>query len=188
MNSIRANAIADGKLPPPTITWNWGIKCGEAPKTDELIACLGGTRWKNTFITLPHDAPLGDVEADDRKRIDFLAEKLRMPQRDVSDATGIEVTEEHLQKALEEYMHYMDLVEQLSDLVMNADPQPVTVNEMTLFGTCVDMCFDIGYSYLNHVLEIFLDEVRERVAQGIGALPKNAPKMFCCSTPCTRRG
>lgn len=179
MNSIRANAIADGKLPPPTITWNWGIKCGEAPKTDELIACLGGTRWKNTFITLPHDAPLGDVEADDRKRIDFLAEKLRMAQRDVSDATGIEVTEEHLQKALEEYMHYMDLVEQLSDLVMNADPQPVTVNEMTLFGTCVDMCFDIGYSYLNHVLEIFLDEVRERVAQGIGALPKNAPKMFC---------
>ncbi len=179
MNSIRANACVGKKLAPPTITWNWGIKCSEAPKTDELIECLGGACWKSTFITIPHDSRFGDVEADDRKRVEYLAKKLRQAQRDVSDATGIEVTEEHLRRSLADYMRYMELVEELTDLVVNADPQPITINELTLFGMCVDMCFDQGYAYLNEVLEIFIAEVRERVENGCGILPKHSPKILC---------
>ena len=183
MNYIRANASIKGVLPPPTITWNWGIKCGEAPKTDELIACLKGREWRDVFITLPHDAPLGDVEADDYKRVNYLAEKLRQAQQLVSEATGIQVTEDHLHEALAEYMKYMELVEQLTDLVMNADPQPITFNELTLFGMCVDMCFNSGYAYVIRALETILEEVKERIAQGKGVLPKHSPKVFCQFNP-----
>lgn len=183
MNSIKANAINKGFLPPPTITWNWGIKCSEAPKTEELVACIMGRQWKNTFITIPHDAPLGDVEADNCKRVSFLAEKLRLAQRDVSEATGVQVTEENLQESLKTYMKYLKLVSELSDLVMLADPQPVSINELALFGTSMDMCLDIGYLRLIEILELFLSEVKERVSRGIGILSKNSPKLFCQFNP-----
>ena len=179
MNFIRANACHSGILPPPTITWNWGMKCGEAPKTDELISCLYGDKWKDVFITIPHDASLGEVESENEERVNYLAEKLRQAQKQVSEATGIEVTEDHLCASMEEYMLYMQRVEQLADLVMNARPQPVSGNELMLFGICADMCLEIGYPYVIDALETFIAEVKVRIAAGYGILPADAPRLSC---------
>lgn len=183
MNMMRANAAAKGILSPPTITWNWGIKCSEAPKTDELLSCLQGDLWKDAFITLPHDAPLGTMEANDEKRVSYLAAKLRAAQQEISDETGIVVTEAHMRTAMDEYMAYMDRVETLTDLVMTANPQPITGNELTIFGICSDLCFDVGYDYINDALDTIIREVRERIARGQGVLPKGSPKVACQFNP-----
>lgn len=180
MNFIRANACYSGALPPPTITWNWGIKCGEAPKTDELLSCLcGSTVWKDAFVTLPHDAKLGEIEAENEERVNYLAEKLRQAQKKVSEATGIEVTEDHLCASMEEYMIYTERVEQLADLVMTSNPQPISGNELMLFGICADMCLEIGYPYVIRAVETVIAEVKERIAAGKGILPANSPRLSC---------
>lgn len=183
MNSLRAQAGHDGVIPPPTITWNWGLKCSEAPKTEEMLACLQGNTWKNVFITIPHDAALGVVEADDRERTNYLARKIRLAQKTVSQETGIEVTDEHLHAAAAEYMAYMDRVETLTDLVMKANPLPLTGNELTLFSICVDVCFDIGYSYVIDALDTVIDEVKVRISKGEGVLPKDSPRLACQFNP-----
>ena len=183
MNFIRANACYSGALPPPTITWNWGIKCSEAPKTDELLACLYGEQWKDVFITIPHNSRLGEIEADNEDRVAYLAEKLREAQKKVSRATGIEVREEHLRASLDEYMRYMQKLEELADLVLTADPQPISGSELMLFGIFADMCFEIGYEYVIEAMEIMIAEAKERIAAGRGILPAGSPKVSCQFNP-----
>lgn len=177
MNAMRAQAVDSGILPPPTVSWDWGLKCSEGPKTDEMLECLRGSEWKNVYLTIPYDASSGIVEADDRKRIVYLAQKLRSAQRDVSAQTGIEVTEEHLHAAMDEYMAYMHRVERLTDMVMAADPLPLTGNEMTLLGMGTDFCFGVGYSYFNEALDIVTEEIRGRIGRGEGVLPRSSPRL-----------
>lgn len=179
MNSIRANAVYSGILPPPTINWNWGIKCSEAPKTDELISCLYGDKWKDVFITLPHDTYLGEVEVENDERVQYLAEKLRHAQKKVSEATGIEVTKEHLKASFDEYMLYMRKLEEFADLVLTSDPQPISGTELMLFGMFADMCFEIGYPHVIEAIDTVIAEVKERIAAGYGILPAGSPKLSC---------
>lgn len=183
MNCVRADASRDGTIPPPTVTWNWGLHCNEAPKTEELIGCLKGTDWHDVFITLPHDAPLGDVEADDMERVRYLAEEIRIGQRQVTAFTGIEVGPGDLSAAMADYLGYLRRLERLSDMVVTADPQPITGNELTLFGICLQMVFDTGYDYLNEAIDTVTEEAAERIARGCGSLPKGAPKLACHFNP-----
>jgi len=183
MNRLRADAGRNGRIAPPTITWNWGLHCNEAPKTEEMLRCIQGNEWNDVFITIPHDAPLGDREAEDEDRVDYLASEIRLGQEQVTACTGVAVEQEHLRRAMDEYIAYMRRVEVLTNLVVGADPQPLTGNELTLFGVCMEVSFDIGFSYIDDALDTVIEEVRGRIARGEGVLPKGAPKLACDFNP-----
>lgn len=183
MNSLRADASADGIIPPPAVTWNWGLNCDEAPKTEELIQCLKGNEWHNVLITIPHDAPLGDIESENERRIDYLAKEIRLGQIDVTEYTGVVVEDEHVRAAMNECIAYMERVERLTDLVVRADPQPITGNELTLFGLCLEAAFETGFGYMDDALDTIIAEVEARIALGEGVSQKGAPKMACHFNP-----
>lgn len=183
LNCIRLQACFAGQIIPPTVTWNWGLHCNEASKTEEMIHCLYGEEWQDVFIMIPHDAPNGSIEAEDEKRVSYFAQQIKEGQRQVSAITGIEVTEEHMRQATEKYLAYMRRMEKLSDLVINADPQPMAVNELTQFGICMQVCFDTGLDYINDAIDTAIEEMEERIKNGIGILPKGAPKLACHFQP-----
>ena len=184
LNCTRANGRVDGHIPDPTVTWNWGMHCDEAPKTEELIGCLQNrTDTKSVLVYIPHDAALGEVEADNDARVAYLASKIRDGQLRISGYTGVEVTESHMKTAITEYMSYMHRVEEITDLVVNADPQPISGNELALFGVCMQVCFDTGMDAVNEALDIAIEEIKARIAAGIGPLPKGAPKLACYFVP-----
>lgn len=183
MNCVRVDVSRSGAIPKPTVTWNWGLHCNEAPKTEELIDCLWDSAWRDVFITLPHDAPLGDAEADDMPRVRYLANEIVEGQRHVSALTGIEVGPEHLRAAMDDYLGYLHRLECLTDMVVAADPQPITGNELTLFGVGLQMVFDTGYDYLNAAIDTMTAEASARIACGQGILPKGAPKLACHFNP-----
>ena len=168
MNCMRADSVMSGTIPKPTVTWNWGLQCNESPKTDEMIFTLGKAEWDNVLTTIPHDAPLGDSEADDDERVEYLKEEIRVSQEEVTQHTGIEVREEHLRAAVSEYMGYLKRIEHLTDLVMNADPQPLTGNELALMGICMESAFNTGLGWLNDAIDTAIAEVEELIREGRG--------------------
>ena len=183
MNCMRADSVMSGTIPKPTVTWNWGLQCNESRKTDEMIFTLGKAEWDNVLTTIPHDAPLGDSEADDDERVEYLKEEIRVSQEEVTQHTGIEVREEHLRAAVSEYMSYLKRIEHLTDLVMNADPQPLTGNELALMGICMESAFNTGLGWLNDAIDTAIAEVEELIREGRGVLPKGAPKLACHFNP-----
>src|SRR5699024_2122646 len=85
--------------------------------------------------------------------------------------------------AAEVYMQYMDKVQTLTDLVMNADCLPISGGELALFGLCVETCLCIDKSYVLDALDTIISEVKERISQGKGLLPSNAPRLACHFNP-----
>lgn len=183
LNCMRADVSCHNRIPPSDVTWSWGIYCDEGPKTGEMIRCLCGENWNNVFITIPHDSKLGEVEVENESRVHYLAEQIKYGQHQISSYTGIDVTEAHVQAAADEYLDYLQRIEYLTSLVANADPQPITGNELTLFGVCVEIAFDTGYAYINEAVDQMILEVKESIAAGKGVLPKGAPKLACNFTP-----
>jgi len=86
-------------------------------------------------------------------------------------------------EAMERYLSYLQKVEQLTDLVTSADPQPITGNELTIFCVPVQIAFDTGLGYLNEAIDCMMEDVRERMRKGAGALPKHAPRLACHFVP-----
>lgn len=183
LNAIRLGSCIDGQLLPPTVTWSWGLHCNEAPKTEEMINCLHGDDWLDIQLTIPHDAPLGTLEADDEYRVDYLAKQIEQSQKKISEITGIEVTEEHLRQATEKYLDYMRRVDVLTDLVVNADPLPISGSELNQFCICMQVCFDTGLDYINEAIDIAIEELGQRIEEGRGVVPKGAPKLACHFQP-----
>lgn len=184
LNCTRVASRTGGLLPEPSVKWNWGLHCDEAPKTEELIDCTTGREsTADVLTTIPHDAPLGTMEAEDDSRVAFLAEEIREGQKKVSAITGIPVTEADMRAGMSEYMAYMGRVEKLIRLVVNAEAQPISGNELALFSLCMQVCFDTGTGFVNDALDTVISEVEERIKLGIGVLPKGSPKLACHFVP-----
>lgn len=183
LNCLRADSELKKMFPAPTVIWNWGLQCDEAPKTDEMLARLEGREWDNVLTIIPHDAPLGMDESEDDERVAYMAEEMRCSQRQASQRTGVDVTDADLRRALQEQLDYMSRLEKLTDLVMNADPMPMMGNDLALFTICLECCFDTGHGYLNDALDTAIRDVERRIAEGKGVLPKGAPKLACHFSP-----
>lgn len=183
LNAARVDSSTSGQLPAPTVTWSWGLHCNENSKSLEMINCMMGDEWQDVFITIPHDASLGDIECENDYRVDYLARQIRDGQKRVSQLTGVEVRDEHLQQAMDEYLSYMRLIDRLTDLVVNADPQPISGNVLNQLGLCMQVCFDTGLGYVMDAVETAIVEVEERIEKGIGVVPKGSPKLACHFQP-----
>ena len=183
MKSLHADARYKGLIVEPTVVWNWGLYCNEGPKTDEMMDCINGSHWNYVLSTIPKDYDSRIPEAEDGFQVNYLKKQLEEGQRLVSEYTGIPVTEEHVIEAEEQYLSYMDKVEELTDLVCLSDPQPISGNELTIFYAPMSISFNTGFRYLEEAAVLLIAEVKNRVAQGRGPLPKGAPRLACQFTP-----
>lgn len=183
LNKLRLNARRQDRIVSPDVVWNWGLYCSEGPKTEELIQCLEDPKWSYITTMVPHDQAYGSHEADNEERVQYLAAQLEYAQKKIGEITGVPVEKEHMCQAIEEYHSYIVRLDYLNHLVGNADPQPITGNEITLFGAPTGMAFDTGFRYLREALETMIREVEARIAAGIGVLPKGAPKLGCHFIP-----
>ena len=183
MNRIKADAKHNGVTTDPTVLWSWGLYCNEAHKTEEFIQCMGDGGWNYVLTTAPKDYIASIAEAEDKYRVNYLAEQFRVGQELVSGYTGVEVTQEHVVAAAREYMEYIGKLERLVDMVSFADPQPITGNELTIFGALTQVALDFGFKYLNEAIDIMIEEVKERVRIGSGPLPKGSPRLACQFVP-----
>lgn len=183
MNRLRADARYKGLIVSPTVVWNWGLYCNEAHKTEELIKNMDQEEWNYVLSTIPKDYRSDIPESEDEQRVNYLAKQLMEGQKQVSAYTGIEVQDIHVIQAMEEYLNYIDKVEELTNLVLLADPQPITGNELTIFGAPTQMAFNAGFSLLTEAIDIMIQEVKERIAKKEGLLPMGAPRLACQFVP-----
>lgn len=183
MNRIRTDAQDTGIITEPTVLWSWGLYCNEAHKTDELIQAIRDGGWNYVLTTIPKDSAAGIAEAEDTHRVKYLAEQFKEGQRQISRYTGIEVTEAHVIAAAEEYIDYINKLENLTDMVSFADPQPISGNDLTIFGALTQVALDFGLKYLNEAMDVITEEVQQRIDAGVGPLPKGAPRLACQFVP-----
>ena len=183
MNRVKAQERFRNIIAEPTVLWNWGLYCNEGHKIEELLQDTGESGWDYVLTTMPQDAGSALPEAEDEKRVGYLARQLRESQKQVSAYTGIPVGEKELAEATEKYLEYMLKVEALTDLVSRADPQPMSGNELALFWVPAQIALDTGFEYITEAVDTVIGEIKERTEKAEGPLPKGSPRLACHFVP-----
>jgi len=177
LNKTRYAARRLGIIPSPDISWIWGFICDEAPKTDEFIRIYHDPEWKTYITRLPHDQPLGTVEDEVIDRVEYLANQMRDGFESVQKEIGIKVSEEKIREVIDIWQRYATKLSELSFL-MAVDPQPLGAVSGRLFWEPLALPFNTGIEPMEKALDITIRELKQRVNNREGILPKGAPKLM----------
>jgi benzoyl-CoA reductase/2-hydroxyglutaryl-CoA dehydratase subunit BcrC/BadD/HgdB len=180
LNKARYAARRLRIIPSPDINWIWGFICDEAPKTDEFIRIYHDPEWKTYITRLPHDQPLYTVEDETIDRVEYLAAQMKDGFEAAQREIGINVPEEKINEVLTFWQRYAAKLAELGKL-MTADPQPLGAISGRLFWEGLFTPLNTGIEGMEKALDITLKEVRQRVANKEGILPKGAPKLLIYS-------
>jgi len=177
LNKTRYAVRKLGIIPSPDINWVWGFICDEAPKTDEFIHVYHDPGWKTYITRLPHDQPLGTVEDEVIDRLEYLAAQMKDGFEAVQKEVGVKVPDENIQKVIDLWQRYALKVSELN-LLMTSDPQPLDALSGRLAYEPLAVPFNTGIEGMEEALDILIREIKERVKNGVGILPKGAPKLM----------
>lgn len=183
LNKTRITAKINDVIPSPDIIWTWGLNCDEGPKTDEFINCMYDENWNCEITRIPHDTYWGDDDSQDVERINYLADQLNYSLKRVEDTIGIKITPESISAASAQAMQYAMKIAQLNKIAMKADPIPLGGNVLSILGSPLSMPYNTGLEFMNDAVDTLTKEVKADIANGVGILPKGAPKVGVYFTP-----
>lgn len=176
LNKTRLAAYATGLIAAPDVIWSCGLGCDEGPKTDEFIQCLLGEEWPCVISRIPHDTAFGRAD-DEYGRVKYLSEVIRTDIGRVSELTGICPTDADFSRGFADARRCLFKLGMLGNLVCSADPVPLGGSALVLFQEGIAVSLNNGCKYLEEALDIMLKEVKQAVKNGVGVLPKGAPKV-----------
>ena len=183
LNKTRIAARWKKVIPAPDVIWSWGFNCDEGPKTDEYIQCLFDKDWKYVITRLPHDTSFGENDDELEDRVEFVAQEIKDGLRQIEEITGIEITEEHMKKALQDSNRYAFKNGMLVSLMSKADPVPLGGSDIVNFQQPMGVPFNTGLKYLEEAIDLTIKEVRQAIKDGKGVAPKGAPKVAFYGVP-----
>ncbi len=174
LNKTRLGAHALGIIPTGDLGMAWGIVCDEGPKTDELIHELFG--MPVAYIARCQDDPL-DLYPNVRERaVEFLVGEIKHAYAHFSEVTGVQITNDLVMKAIQTIFGYMQVFGKLQEL-MKKDPLPVSQADLILFIMVTQMCIR-DYEGATEAVQLFYDDIKKRVDQQDGILPKGSPRVL----------
>jgi len=182
LNKTRYAAHKLGVIPSPSVSWIWGFVCDEGPKTDEFIQLYHNPEWKTYVTRIPHDQPLGTIEYEVIERVEYLASQMRDGFEYVQRVIGVSVPDEKIKEVMSIWHRYATKVTELNRL-MAYDPQPLSGIAASLVKAPLSIPFNTGIESMEGALDILIREVKQRVANKEGILPRGAPKLMISFFP-----
>lgn len=172
---IYAGALDQGLLPIPDVSLCTGYFCDQSPIADQLLAEMFG------YETIEVDGSLafqwGEWPNFDPRNVEYPANCYKRAFAELEEKYGVKVTKEHVIAATNNQgalaMAYMALARTM----FKADPQPISQADMAL----AFYLYAANPIYLDQTIAAFkvlAKEIRQRVKDGVGVVPKGAPRVF----------
>lgn len=167
-------------IPRPDLFISLGRTCDEEPKADELMHEFLGIPVQ--FINLPQDQ--WDYEVDFARGRDFMAQELEECKERMESVLGFAITTESLKEAERLRDELTSTMRKGRDLMLYGDPVPINAASW-------DVIRRFGFKPMSkenleratEAARLVYEELRQRVNQGIGVLPKEAPRVMIQSAP-----
>jgi len=177
LNKTRYAARKLDIIPSPDISWIWGLVCDEGPKTDEFIRLHHDPEWKTYVLRIPHDVALGTPEDEVDDRVEYLAAQMKDGFEYVQKQIGIKVPKERIREVVDFRQSYYAKFGEFRRL-MASNPQPYGGTEAFLLGYPLYVPINTGVEPWEHVLDLAIAEVKQRIANKEGVLPAGSPRLM----------
>lgn len=175
LQMIRVGGLSLGIIPVPDMVLTSSYYCDMGSKTDELLHDRYG--HKAIYIDGCMDSVWGEFPHYDEERVLFLGDNLNTAFEKAGEILGTQIEWKHLEAAGAIGMEYMGLLGQLTEL-MKADPLPISGTAIELGTFLITGCTGRSRKEGPPALRLLIEEVRDRVKQGIGAVEKGAPRVL----------
>ena len=174
LNKMRVAAYTTGTIAAPDLIWSWGFNCDEGPKTDEFIQGITGKQWRYHVSRVPHDGRFDEQEDMIEDRVRFMSEQMKLGVKAIEEATGIEVTDEHLALANKHAGAMGFKVGMLTQMTTNSNPPVLGGETLTMLQQCLTVPFNTGFKYM---------EMLSTPSSKSAARPSRTAKALCLRTP-----
>ena len=175
INLLEVGLMAEGIIPKPDLLIVGSYQCDQSHKTAELLS----ERHKIPLVKADavSDDPWGVFPDIYEESCKYFGESYDEMLRKSAETIGIELTEEVINKARHTYARLWRNLDEIHRVIIDAEIRPVGFASSWFFEWAVLEPDRIMVEAGIPALELHRDELKERVAQGLGVLEKGAPRI-----------
>ncbi|HEX2966621.1 MAG TPA: 2-hydroxyacyl-CoA dehydratase family protein [Syntrophorhabdaceae bacterium] len=169
-------AISLGLIPLPDLMVASGFVCDQTPKVDEIIHERYGIPV--VYIDGTLDEEKGRWADGYERRLEYLVEEGKNALKQFELITGFTVTDDMLEKANVRAKDLRVRCKDIARLYFEADPTPTSFNNIALLFRAANWLVNPStYGQAEEILDLCYEELRKRVENGKGVVPKGAPRV-----------
>jgi benzoyl-CoA reductase/2-hydroxyglutaryl-CoA dehydratase subunit BcrC/BadD/HgdB len=179
----KLGALSEGILPLPDVMVASGFVCDQTPKIDEIL----NQRYNIPVIYIDGtlDEEKGRWSEGYERRLEYLVQEAKDSLKQFEAITGCTVSDDMLEKANLRSRELRLRCKKIAELYYGADPPPTGFNNIAaLFRAANWLVNPSTYGQVEKILDLCYEELRDRVARGIGPGAKGAPRVavlkVCC--------
>lgn len=182
INQLTFSAIASGLVAKPDLVIAGRYQCDQSVKLCELISEV----CKVPFLVFDtvRDEPWGYFPEISDRAVKYFAEGYEDCLKEFSEILGVEpLPEDKWKQARKDYVLPWILFNDAHELYINADPRPAKLKNHHPFQLNTLESTAKYFKPLIDSLNLYIRELKDRIKQGYGVLPKGAPKIaMMCGT------
>lgn len=172
---IKNGALAKKMIPLPDMSIATSYFCDMGPKADELMQYRYG--YPVIYVDSCLDSPWGEWPNFDPERVHYLGKQLNGMFQSLKDRFDIEIDETVWKNSRFLAGRLYMAIDKVNEF-LTADPVPLGVADTELIMNFPYGCTGIAMDEGAEAVEILADELKRRVEQGIGVVPKSAPRVL----------
>jgi benzoyl-CoA reductase/2-hydroxyglutaryl-CoA dehydratase subunit BcrC/BadD/HgdB len=164
-----------GLIPRGDLLLSMGFLCDALCKSDEMLQELYGI----PVVYIDSQQDHGKNWDDIFRGVDYFAEEIRECKRKVGELVGFEITDEMVLASRSFRRESALTAMKVAELVMDTDPPPFNAASLMFVRLLrAQPISEKNMPKLTEAIRLLYQELKERVRQGYGVVPKGAPRIF----------
>lgn len=172
---IKIGAVAMGMIPVPDLALASSYFCDMGSKADDLVTALFGTPV--AYIDGVMDSQWGEYPDFLPERVQYLGAQINQAFEKAEQVLGIKIAPETYGEARAVGQAFVSRLVKLAGF-MRTDPVPVSFTAIELLEALSGSSTGRGIHEGVKAMDILIEEIRQRVAAGVGATKKGVPRVM----------
>jgi benzoyl-CoA reductase/2-hydroxyglutaryl-CoA dehydratase subunit BcrC/BadD/HgdB len=174
LNKIRVGAITKGIIPVPDLLLASSFYCDQGGQTDEWLHEIYGAPW--VVLDNIMDSPWDEFPTLAPKRVSYLAAELENGWIEAAEILGQKPDEKDWGVYADLYGRFVTGIAETNS-AMKADPPPISQSNLQLVRFLRNATSYDRFADAVEAIDILIPELRQRVKNGTGPLPKGSPRV-----------
>ncbi len=173
---IKNGALSKKMIPTPDLSIATSYFCDMGPKADELMQHRYGG-YPVLYVDSCLDSPWGEWPDFDQERVHYFGKQLNGLFRSLKDLLGIEIDNDVWYGARNLAAPLFMATNNLA-MLLASDPVPLDIADSELVINLPAAGMGVAIEEGAEAVEILVEEVKKRVEEGFGVVPRNAPRVL----------
>ena len=166
-----------GLFPKPDLLVTSGYTCEASPKTLDLLHELYGIPV--AYLDTCQDREASEYPEPTRRIANLTAGSMRKLAGKMQEVTGLEITDDMIEEAQDAKGKLLDALRRVRELVGSSDPLPLSPTHENIWMCLSSLTLTVdGMAEAVAAIDSIYEELKERVAKGVGVVEKGAPRVM----------